>query len=184
MVTVFTYLAPLLTDVSGFTPDAIPALLLVYGAGAVTGNFLGGWLADRALLPSLIGLLAVLTVVLALFWLVSGLQVPAAMLTFVLGALAFAIIPGMQAQVMATAGKAPTLAVAVNASGFQLAAASAGWLGGRVITSGLGLRSLPLVGALLTVAVAAYSLLRDRRRPGPAIAVDAPDDRPPTDPPA
>ena len=47
IVTVFTYIAPLLTDVSGFTASAVPALLLVYGAGAVIGNFLGGWLSDK-----------------------------------------------------------------------------------------------------------------------------------------
>jgi DHA1 family inner membrane transport protein len=166
IVTVFTYIAPLLTDVSGFTADAIPALLLVYGAGAVVGNFLGGWLSDKALMPSLISLLAVLAGTLALFWLLSGIQTPAAILTFVIGVLAFAIIPGMQTRVVATAGAAPTLAVAVNAAGFQVAAAFAGWLGGWVIDGGLGLRSIYLVGALLTVAglaIAFYSLRRDRQ---------------------
>jgi DHA1 family inner membrane transport protein len=168
IVTVFTYIAPLLTHVSGFTAAAVPVLLLVYGAGAVSGNFLGGRLSDKALMPSLIGLLSVLAGILALFWLVSGIQVPAAILTFVIGALAFAIIPGMQTRVLATASAAPTLAVAVNASGFQVAAAFAGWLGGRVISSGLGLRSIYLTGALLTVAglaIAIYSQRRDRQPP-------------------
>jgi DHA1 family inner membrane transport protein len=166
IVTVFSFIAPLLIDVSGFTAGTVPVLLLVYGAGAVIGNFLGGWLSDKALMPSLTGLLAVLAGILALFWLVSGNQVPAAILTFVIGVLAFAIIPGMQTRVLATASAAPTLAVAVNASGFQLAAAFAGWLGGWVITGGLGLRSIYLLGALLTVAglaIALYTLRRDRR---------------------
>lgn len=167
IVTVFTYIAPLLTDVSGFTAGTVPALLLVYGAGAVVGNFLGGWLSDRALMPSLIGLLAVLAGILALFWLVSGVQPAAVILTFVIGALWFAIIPGMQTRVMTTASAAPTLAVAVNASGFQVAAAFAGWLGGQVISGELGLRSIYLIGALLTVAglaIAVHSLRRDRRQ--------------------
>lgn len=170
IVTVFTYLAPLLTQVSGFSAGAIPVLLLVYGAGAVLGNFLGGWLSDQALMPSLAGLLAVLAAVLGLFWLVSGLQVLAAVLTFVIGVLAFAVIPGMQTRVVSSASAAPTLAVAVNASGFQLAAAVAGWLGGQVVTAGLGLRSIYLVGALLTGAglVVALSILR-RDRAGAAV---------------
>ncbi len=166
VVTVFTYIAPLLTDIGGFAVGAVPVLLLVYGTGAVLGNFAGGRLSDKALMPSLVGMLAVLAGVLALFWLVGGIRVPAAILTFFLGVLAFAIIPGMQTRVLSTASAAPTLAVAVNASGFQLAAAFAGWLGGEVITSGFGLRSLPLLGALLTVAglaVALTSLRRDRR---------------------
>ncbi|MCP2164801.1 MFS transporter [Goodfellowiella coeruleoviolacea] len=166
VVMVFTYIAPLLTEVSGFSATAIPVLLLVYGAGAVLGNFLGGWLADRALLPSLVGLLAVLVAVLALFWLVSPYQVGAAVLTFGLGVLAFAIIPGMQTRVLATAGAAPTLAVAVNASGFQLAAAFAGWLGGWVIGDGPGPRAVALVAALLTVVglgIAGHALRQDRQ---------------------
>jgi DHA1 family inner membrane transport protein len=168
VVTVFTYIAPLLTKVSGFTAGTVPVLLLAYGAGAVSGNFLGGRLSDTALMPSLIGLLAVLAGVLALFWLLSGIQLSAALLTFVTGALAFAIIPGMQARVLATASAAPTLAVAVNASGFQVAAAFAGWLGGRVISSGLGLRSIYLAGALLTVASLAIAFYSQRRYRQPA----------------
>jgi DHA1 family inner membrane transport protein len=165
IVTVFTYIAPLLTRVTGFTAGAVPALLLIYGAGAVLGNFVGGWLADRAVMATLIGLLAALVGILVLFWLVSEIQVAAAILTFVVGGLAFAIIPGMQTRVMATAATATTLAVAVNASGFQVAAAFAGWLGGRIIDSRLGLPSIYLVGALLTtagLAIAIYAQRRDR----------------------
>ena len=82
IVMVFSYITPLLTDVSGFAAGAIPVLLLVYGAGAVLGNFLGGWLSDKALLPSLIGLLGVLASVLVVFWFASGIQPAAVMLTF------------------------------------------------------------------------------------------------------
>lgn len=172
IVTVFTYITPLLTEVSGFAPDTVPVLLLVYGAGAVAGNFAGGWLSDKALMPSLISLLAALATALGLFWLLSGIQVAAAALTFVIGALAFAIIPGMQTCVLATASAAATLAVAVNASGFQVAAAFAGWLGGRIIDSQLGLPAIYLVGALLTTAglgIAFYTRWRDHHHtpPGP-----------------
>jgi DHA1 family inner membrane transport protein len=173
IVTVFTYIAPLLTKISGFTEGAVPVLLLLYGAGAVVGNFLGGWLSDKALMPSLAGLLAVLAGVLVLYWFVSGTEIPSAILTFVIGMLAFAIIPGMQTRVLTSAGAAPTLAIAVNASGFQLAAAFAGLLGGWVINGGLGLRAIYLVGAALTVVglvIALYSMRRDRQ-PAPSIAV-------------
>ncbi|MFI6168999.1 MFS transporter [Nocardia sp. NPDC051052] len=165
VVTVFTFITPLLTDISGFAASTVPVLLLVYGVGAVVGNQAGGWLADRALLPSVAGLLTALAGALFLFWLVGSDQIHAAVLTFVIGALAFAIIPGMQTRVVMAAAAAPTLAVAVNASGFQLAAACAGWLGGGVTGDGSGLRSIPLVGAVLTAAgsaLAVYLLWRDR----------------------
>ncbi|TDE13116.1 MFS transporter [Jiangella asiatica] len=166
VVMVFTYIVPLLTGVSGFSSAAVPILLLVYGAGAVVGNFGGGWLADRSLMAAVRGLLIALAATLTLFWAVAESPVAAAVLTFAVGVLAFAIIPGMQARVLTTAVAAPTLAVAVNASGFQLAAAFAGWLGGRVIAGGPGPRPLYLVGALLTVAgvlIAIHIVRRDRR---------------------
>lgn len=166
VVTVFTYIAPLLTEVSGFATGTVPVLLLVYGVGAVLGNIVGGRLADRALLPTVAWSLTALAAALALFWLFGDQPIPAVALTFVLGVLAFAIIPGMQTRVLASAPAAPILAIAVNASGFQLAAAFAGWLGGQVVDSSLGLSAVPLVGIVPTVvgiAIAAHLLRGDRR---------------------
>ncbi|WP_406234221.1 MFS transporter [Nocardia sp. NBC_01009] len=166
LVMVFSYIAPLLTEVAGFADGAVPILLLVYGVGAVIGNFLGGWLADKSLLPSVAGLLGCLAAALMVMWAVGADAAPVAASIFVIGVFGFAIIPGMQTRVMATASAAPTLAIAVNASGFQLAAAFAGWLGGRVGDSAWGLRSIYLVGALLTFAglvIAVYMVHRDRR---------------------
>jgi len=162
---VFTYLAPLLTQLAGFAAAAVPALLLTYGLGAMLGNLAGGWLSDRALLPSLIGLLGALAVALALGIVAGGRPIPAAILVVTIGALAFAAIPGMQTRVLATAGAAPTLGIALNASGFQIAAAAAAWLGGRLI-DGPGLAAIYPVGAMVTAAGAALAVLcwrRDRR---------------------
>ncbi|MQA09369.1 MAG: MFS transporter [Pseudonocardiaceae bacterium] len=169
LLTVFTYLSPLLVDVTGFAAGTVAVLLLVYGVGATFGNLAGGRLSDRALMPSQIGLLASLAVALVLMWTVSSSIVFTAILVFVIGALGFSVIPGMQARVLTTATAAPTLAVAVNASAYQLAAAIAPWLGGQVINGGLGLRSIYLVGAAVTVAGIAVSCgawLRDRRVAG------------------
>ncbi|WP_433518953.1 MFS transporter [Nonomuraea sp. CA-143628] len=169
LLIVFTYFAPLLTGVTGFAADAIAVLLLVYGVGAAVGNFAGGWLSDRALMSSQLSLLAVLAATLVLMWAVSGGTAITAVLVFVIGALGFSVIPGMQTRVLTTASAAPTLAMAVNASAYQLAAAFAAWLGGRVIDGGLGLRSLYLVGAAVTVAgivVSCYAWFRDRSSDG------------------
>ena len=62
----YTYIAPILREVSGFAPEAVPTLLLVFGAGAVMGNLAGGKLADRALMPTLIALLSILAATLLL----------------------------------------------------------------------------------------------------------------------
>jgi len=163
---VFVYLAPLLTAIGGFAAETVPVLILIYGVGATFGNLAGGWLSDRALLPSIIGLLASLAAALALFWFAGQLQPAAAVMMFVIGALAFSVIPGMQTRVLVTAKAAPTLGIALNASGFQIAAAFAAWTGGQVIDSGPGLASLPLVGACVTLVGTLLALvvsIRDAR---------------------
>ncbi|HEX6354311.1 MFS transporter [Actinophytocola sp.] len=153
---VFTYFAPLATEVGGFADGTVPVLLLVYGVGAAVGNLLGGKLADRSPVRSQLWLLTALAAVLALMWLDTNV-----VLVFVLGAAGFAIVPGMQARVLTAAGDAPTLAIAVNASAYQVAAAFAGWLGG--VALGLGTRSLFLVAAAITVVGIAVAAVRQVR---------------------
>jgi DHA1 family inner membrane transport protein len=168
LLMVFTYFSPLLTDVTGFAGSTVAGLLLIYGVGAAIGNFVGGWLSDRALMPSQLGLLALLTAALVVTWAASGSVVITGVMVFVVGALGFSVIPGMQTRVLSTATAAPTLAIAVNASAYQLAAAFAGWLGGRVI-DGPGLKPVYLVAAAVTVAGIALSGVawyRDRTAAG------------------
>ncbi|MEV0789916.1 MFS transporter [Kribbella sp. NPDC050459] len=146
---VFTYLAPLLTGSASFPAAAVAPMLLVYGVGATIGNLVGGRLADRALLPSQLGALALLVVLFVVLRL-SPSTTLTGVLVFALGAVGFSVIPGMQARVLTTAATAPTLAIAVNASAYQVAAAFAGWLGGRVI-AGPGLPAIYVVAAGTTV---------------------------------
>ncbi|TCC61085.1 MFS transporter [Kribbella pittospori] len=165
LLMVFTYLAPLLTGPGAFAAAAVAPMLLVYGVGATIGNLIGGRLADRALLPSQLGALAVLVVLLVALW-ASPHPVVTGLLVFAAGAVGFSVIPGMQTRVLTTAAAAPTLAIAVNASAYQVAAAFAGWLGGRVI-AGPGMTSIYLAAALATVlgiGLSAVALRRDRVR--------------------
>jgi DHA1 family inner membrane transport protein len=173
---VFTYFSPLLTQVTGFAASTVAGLLLIYGVGAAAGNFAGGRLSDRALMPSQLGLLTLLASALVVMWAASGSLVVTGVMVFVVGALGFSVIPGMQTRVLSTATAAPTLAIAVNASAYQLAAAFAGWLGGQVI-GGPGLRPVYLVAAAVTVvgiALSGAAWARDRRteaanRPAPGM---------------
>ncbi|WP_409463418.1 MFS transporter [Amycolatopsis sp. GA6-003] len=147
---VFSYLAPLLTGLAGHPAARLPVLLLAYGVGATIGNLVGGPLYDRN--PRLFQplLLALLTAILAGSWFVATSPVFTVAAVVAIGLLGFAIIPGMQARVMATAAEAPTLAMAVNASGYQAAAAAAGLLGGLLADSAAGPRPIYLVAAGLT----------------------------------
>ncbi|MER5422657.1 MFS transporter [Streptosporangium roseum] len=162
----FTYIAPMMTEVAGFSEGAVSWLLVLFGIGLVIGNLLGGRLADRALMPSLYVLLAGLALVLAVFTFTSRAQIPAAITVFLLGAFGFATVPPLQKRVLDNAAAAPTLASAVNIGAFNLGNALAAWLGGLVITAGLGYTAPNWVGALLAaaaLALAALSGLLERR---------------------
>ncbi|MFI5695005.1 MFS transporter [Kribbella sp. NPDC051586] len=161
LLMVFTYLAPLLTGPANFAATAVAPMLLVYGVGATFGNLVGGRLADRALLPSQLGALALLVVLLVALRL-SPTAILTGVLVFAIGAVGFSVIPGMQARVLTTAAAAPTLAIAVNASAYQVAAAFAGWLGGRVV-AGPGLPAIYLAAAATTVVGLALTGLASAR---------------------
>ncbi|WP_058045447.1 MFS transporter [Streptomyces roseifaciens] len=166
--TAFTYAVPLLTDVSGFGEQAVTALLLLYGAGGVAGNALGGKAADRSLVPSLTVILAAVTGALLLLAAVASLPWLTAGALLLLGLAYFGTVPGLNTIIVTSAEVgSPTLALSVNSSAFNIGIAAGGLLGGATVQSGAGLRAAPVVGAAVVaagLAVCAYEL-RTRRRP-------------------
>lgn len=170
---VFSYLAPLLTDLGGHPADRLPILLLAYGVGATIGNLVGGTLYDRN--PRLFqpGLLALLAAALVGTWFIATATTLTVVAVVVVGLLGFAIIPGTQARAMTTAAEAPTLAMAVNASGYQIAAACAGLFGGLIADSSAGPRPIYLVAAALTVCGLLMTVMATRAQRGPRHEVGA-----------
>ncbi|CAM01218.1 DHA1 family inner membrane transport protein [Saccharopolyspora erythraea NRRL 2338] len=174
----FTYVAPMMTEVAGYTPAAVTWLLVLFGVGLFSGNLVGGRLADRALMPSLYGILAALAVVLGLFTFTAAGKVSAAITLALVGAAGFATVPALQKRVMDKAEGAPTLASAVNIAAFNLGNALAAWLGGLVIEAGLGYTAPNWVGALMAAAalgVALFSGALDRRPARTGAAEPAPE---------
>ncbi|MEX5717813.1 MFS transporter [Geodermatophilus maliterrae] len=167
--TSYVYIAPQYTEVTGLSEVWITPLLLLFGAGLFLGNHLGGRLADRWLVPSVLGTVATLAAVLvAMTWLIQN-TVTAVVGTLVFGVAAFAVVAPLQLRVMNAAGHAPDVASAANISAFTLGSALGIYLGGAAIDGGLGLASVNWVGGLisatgLVIAVLNW-LLVDRRQP-------------------
>ncbi|MCM2438772.1 MFS transporter [Agrobacterium vitis] len=157
--TASTYIVPLLTDVSNFNPNAIAALLVVFGLGAVIGNFAGGRLADGNVMRGITVVLTSLTLVLAVFWLSSVTPLLSAITLFFFGAIGFSIIPSLQARIQSVALAAPTLALSVNVSAFNLGNGLGAWLGGAVIGHGFGVRAVLLAASALAATSLAIILL-------------------------
>lgn len=160
----FTYIAPILTRISGFSEAAVSPILLVFGAGLVAGNLLGGRLADKHLMPALFGSLFALVLVLALMTFALHSKVAVVVFVALLGAAAFATVPPLQMWVLNKAhGAGQSLASSFNIAAFNLGNAIGAWLGGAVIDHGPGLEQLPWIAALvplsgLMIAVVSHRL--------------------------
>lgn len=166
MFTVYTYIQPLLTQVTGFGEAAVSPILLVFGVGMIVGNLLGGRLADRSLRTALLGTLLALAVVMGLMGLALHSRWAMVLFAGLLGAAAFATVSPLQLWVLQKAQGAQSLASSLNIGAFNLGNALGAWLGGVVLAQGGGLSLLPWVGALIPASallVAAWAIRRERR---------------------
>lgn len=166
----FIYVEPLLTNVTGYAPSAVPWLLVLFGVGLFIGNMLGGRFADRALTPTLITLVASLGIILAVFAIVASNPVLTAIVLLLMGLFGFATVPGLQMRVLKYASDAPTLASGANIGAFNLGNAIGVYLGGLTIAAGFGYVSPLWVGAALAAAGLVVMLLatahaRNAQRP-------------------
>ncbi|MEI9404637.1 MFS transporter [Mesorhizobium argentiipisi] len=166
----FTYLAPILTRVTGFSEGAVSPILLVFGGGLVAGNLLGGRLADRHLVPTVVGTLVALSAVLFVMTAAIHQPITAIIAVGLLGAAAFATVAPLQMWVLEKAeGAGQGLASSFNIAAFNLGNAIGAWLGGFVIDHGPGLGAVPLVAGLVPLAALGVVLMALRLERGRAI---------------
>lgn len=162
----FTYITPLLREVTGLDALIIPWVLLLNGVGATLGVFIGGRLSDWKLMPALIVMLAIQAAILVILYLVSPYPVLMTATIFVWGALNFAIGAPIQARILMWTADAPTLASSLIPSGFNIGIAIAAVIGAGLLEGGYGYRSLPVLGAValaLACLVAIFSAAHEKR---------------------
>ncbi len=146
----YTYIALFLTDVSGSATSSVPFLLLVFGIGAVIGNTVGGRLADKAVVSTVLGLLSVLAASLVLLPILGGNQIMTAILLLVMGGAAFGATPGLQLRVVSEARDAPYLSSTMNVTAFNIGNAMGAFLGGLLILQSGSLAVAAWAGAAMT----------------------------------
>lgn len=150
MFSVFSYVKPTLMNLAGLPEQGVPFVLALFGVGMVAGNLVGSRLADKALMPTIGGMLAWSGAVLLLFCFTSHYLWLGSFNVLLVGT-AVALGPALQIRLMDVAGEAQTLAAALNHSAFNLANALGAWLGGITISMGLGWESTGWVGMLLAL---------------------------------
>jgi DHA1 family inner membrane transport protein len=158
MFSLFTYITPLLEDVTGISPRGVTGVLLMIGVGLTVGNLLGGRLGDRNLLRTIVGGFAGLIVVLIILFFASRSIVPTLPLLILWGGLAFALVSPLQIWVVDAATDAPNLASTLNQGAFNLGNATGAWLGGVALTAGASYQQLSLLGALVAAIALSFTL--------------------------
>ena len=166
----FTFLAPILTDLSGFSASAVGWVMLVYGVSVAVGNLWGGKLADRlGPIPALRIIFALLAAVLLLLQFTAPHPWLAVGTVLLWGAVAFGNVPGLQVYVVKQAERftpqTVDVASGLNIAAFNLGIAGAAWAGGLIMTH-WGLQHTPWIGALVvlvSLVLTQWSGVLDRR---------------------
>ncbi|AUG82148.1 MFS transporter [Kitasatospora sp. MMS16-BH015] len=172
----YSYIAPLLTEVSGFAEGSVTLVLALFGVGMTLGNALGGYAADRALRPAICLAFLSMALSLALLAVAARAEWSAAVVVVLVGLCGFATVPTVQTLVLSKARQAPTLASATVQGAFNLANAQGAFLGGVALDAGLGWVSPVLVGAALAgvgcvIATVSWALDRGPERGSERAAV-------------
>ncbi|MGL6414777.1 MFS transporter [Aeromonas veronii] len=165
--TAFTFLAPILQQVSGFSAGAVSLILLVYGVSVAVGNIWGGKLADKmGPLPALKLLFAGLALVLLALTFTAPHPVLAVLTVLVWGAFAFGNVPGLQVLVVKQAElhtpNAVDVASGLNIAAFNVGIALGSVVGGFVVEH-LGLMHTPWIGALIVLLAYGLTHVSERR---------------------
>ncbi|MGS5018032.1 MFS transporter [Paenibacillus polymyxa] len=166
---VFTYLSPLLHDITGFGENTVTFILLLYGIAIAIGNVIGGKAANRRPLSALFYMFLIQAVILFLLWFTVPFQTAGLMTIFFMGLLAFMNVPGLQVYVVMLAErfapKAVDVASAVNIAAFNAGIAIGAYVGG-IVTDSLGLMHTTWVGGVMVfvaVLLTAWSRMLEKR---------------------
>jgi len=151
----FTYLAPILEQISGFDSSAIGLIMLVYGVSVAVGNIWGGKMADKmGPIKALTIIFAGLAAVLLVFNFTAVNPTAAVITILVWGAFAFGNVPGLQVYVVKLAEKhtpdAVDVASGLNIAAFNVGIALGAW-GGGLIVAEAGLMNTPWIGAMVVL---------------------------------
>lgn len=153
----FTYLSPILQEVTGLSENAVSLILLLYGVAIAIGNIVGGKVSNKNPLKALLWMFALQALILLVFTFTAHHTVLSLITLFILGGLSFSNVPGLQLYVVQLAEKhlpgTEDVASAFNIASFNIGIALGAYIGGLVVVSPLGIGATPWVGAVF-VAVA------------------------------
>lgn len=149
----FTYLAPLLESVTGFSPDMTGLLLLVYGVAIAIGNAIGGKVSNKKPAKALLVMFILQAIVLFVLSFAMFDKTATVITMFIMGILAFSNVPGLQLYIVQLAEKylpgTEDVASALNIAAFNVGISIGAFVGGHIVESELGIEATPCIGGVL-----------------------------------
>lgn len=150
----FTYLTPILQDITGFTPKIVSIILLVYGIAVAIGNSIGGKAANKNPLKALLWMFIVQAIILVILTFTAPFKIVGVLTIFLLGMFAFMNVPGLQVLVVKLADRyvpaAVNVASALNIAAFNLGIAIGAFVGGIIVDT-IGLIHTPWIGGVMVI---------------------------------
>ncbi|WP_191562180.1 MFS transporter [Metabacillus idriensis] len=151
---VFTYLSPLLQDVTGYKEGTVAVILLVYGIAIAIGNMIGGKLSNKNPIVALFYMFIVQAIVLFILTFTAPFKIAGLVTILVMGLFAFMNVPGLQVYVVMLAERfvpsAVDVASAINIAAFNAGIAIGAFLGG-MITDSIGIIHTAWIGSLMVL---------------------------------
>jgi len=164
----YSYIAPLLTKVSGHSESMVSYAMILAGVGMVFGNFIGAKMAEifRPLKAVIISL-SLMVLVLVINSLVAANPVAILILTFIIGIVSFMVGTPIQLAIIRASKGSESLGSSMNQSAFNMGNASGAFFAGLPIAMGYGFTSASLVGAFMAsvgIGIAILIILVSRKR--------------------
>lgn len=167
MFTLYTYISPVLHNITSATPLFVTVMLMLIGVGFSIGNYLGGKFADRSETGTLKTFLLLLVLIMLAFPFLARSEIGAGISMILWGIATFAIIPPLQMRVMRVASEAPGLSSSVNIGAFNLGNALGAVAGSVVLSIGAGYSFVPVMGAIIAGLALLLVLVTNRSKDKP-----------------
>lgn len=166
---VFTFLSPLLQNITGYKEESVALILLIYGVAIAIGNMIGGKLSNHNPVRALFYMFIVQAVVLFILFFTAPFKIAGLLTILIMGIFAFMNVPGLQVYVVMLAERfvpsAVDVASAINIAAFNAGIAIGSYIGG-LITDSIGLIHTSWIGALMVLiaaVLAGFSTILERR---------------------